>query len=78
MRIAVQHDFTRQPGGQEQSFSDRWKMLAEQRGIEVQVVDVFKDDALDLIRGCDGFMWRYGFGETDRNFAKRLLPAVEH
>ncbi len=78
VRLAIQNDFVRQPGGQEQSFSNRWKELAEHRGVEVQTVDVFRQGALELIRQCDAFMWRYGFGETERGFAKRLIPAIEH
>jgi hypothetical protein len=78
LTIAMQHDFVRQPNGEEQSFSDRWKELANQCGMAVRSVDVFKPGALDSIRGCDGFMWRYGFEEPDLGFAKRLLPAIEH
>jgi glutathione synthase/RimK-type ligase-like ATP-grasp enzyme len=74
----MQHDFNIAPGGEAQSFSDRWKYLAAQAGVVVKNVDVFKPGALDAIRGCDGFMWRYGYNEPELGFAKRFLSAVEH
>ena len=78
MRIAIQPDLVRQPNGEIQSFSERWIALAGERGIDVERVDVFSENALERIAGCDGFMWRYGFDPVSLNCAKRLLSAVEH
>ena len=78
LRIAIQHDFVVQPNGEKQSFSDRWIELARDSDISVQLVDVFKEDALESIATCDGFMWRFGFDAFDLAAAKRILPAVEH
>jgi glutathione synthase/RimK-type ligase-like ATP-grasp enzyme len=78
VRIAIQPDLVRQPNGEIQSFSERWIELAGERGIDVELVDVFAENALERIAHCDGFMWRYGFDPVSLNCAKRLLSAVEH
>jgi glutathione synthase/RimK-type ligase-like ATP-grasp enzyme len=78
VRIAIQPDLVRQPNGEIQSFSARWIELAEERGIDVERVDVFSEHVLEKIARCDGFMWRYGFDPVSLNCAKRLLSAVEH
>ncbi len=78
MKIAIQPDYIRQKNGEEQSFSARWLELAAERGIDVVTVDVDAPDLFDRLRGCDGFMWRFGFDPLSLQFAKRLLAAVEH
>jgi glutathione synthase/RimK-type ligase-like ATP-grasp enzyme len=78
VRIAIQPDLVRQPNGEIQSFSERWIELAGERGVDVELVDVFAEHALEKIARCDGFMWRYGFDPVSLNCAKRLLSAVEH
>lgn len=78
MRLAIQPDYVRQPNGEEQSFSARWIELAEQRGIEVVLVDTSDHAATSLISECDGFLWRYGYDRQSRAMAKRILPAIEH
>lgn len=76
--LAIQDDLVHQPNGLTQSFSSRWKTLAHNQDIAVQTVDVYSQDILHQIAGCDGFMWRFGFDPLSLRFAKRLLPAISH
>jgi hypothetical protein len=76
--IAIQSDDVRQPNGKQQSFSQRWRELAGERGITVREVDVYRHDCIQQLTGCDGFMWRYGFDALSLRSAKPILAAVEH
>lgn len=77
-RIAINPDYVRQKNGEHQSFSARWIELAQQRDIDVVTVDVHAADLFQRLKGCDGFMWRFGFDPLSLQHAKRLLPAIEH
>ncbi len=77
LRIAIQPDQVVHPNGRQQSFSDRWTVLARARNIEVVPVDVFSGDALACISDCDAFMWRCPSSPPVRGYAKRLLYALE-
>ncbi|MBN2446527.1 MAG: hypothetical protein JXO22_07375 [Phycisphaerae bacterium] len=57
--------------------SPRWSALLEQQGCEVRWVDVYRPDILEQVRGCDGFMWRYGQRGGMVQIARRLMPVLE-
>lgn len=77
MKLAIQPDLVRRSGSMPgpQSFSARWVELADERGIEVDLIDVFRPGVMERIRQCDGFMWRVA--ARHGAVAKRLLPAIE-
>ncbi len=75
--IAIQPDEVIFPKGLRQSFSDRWICKARELGHEVRIVDVYRNDIIEHLRECDGFMWRFPHTPFPRLFAKRLLAVVE-
>lgn len=78
MTLGIHRDFIRHANGELQSYSDRWIELAEQRGIEVRIVDAKKPDFFDILSRCDGLMWRFGYSQLELDLAKRVLHAVHH
>ena len=76
--VAIQPDHVTQKNGEKQSFSSRWAARAADTGVNVRTVDVYADDFVQQLAGCDGFMWRFGYSPAPRLFAKRLMPAIEH
>ncbi len=77
LRIAIQPDAVVHPNGVRQSFSERWRELARERGIGTAMVDVFSDDIVAQIATCDAFMWRCPSSAHPRTYARRLCHAVE-
>ena len=77
LRIAIQPDYVVHPNGKRQSFSTRWAELAQAKNIDVVPVDVFSEDAMACISGCDAFMWRCPSSSHIRAYAKRFLYALE-
>ena len=77
LRIAIQPDQVVHPNGKRQSFSTRWAELARAKNIDVVPVDVFSEDAMACISGCDAFMWRCPSSAHIRAYAKRFLYALE-
>ena len=77
-KIAIQPDNQALTSGRTQSFSKRWLEQAVQQGHEVRTVDAYKPDFFEQLAGCDGLMWWFAHLPFPRNFAKRLMPAVEH
>lgn len=77
LKIAIQPDQVIHPNGKRQSFSKRWAKLAQAKNIEVVPVDVFSEDAMTRISGCDAFMWRCPSSAHIRAYAKRFLWALE-
>ena len=77
LRIAIQPDQVVHPNGKRQSFSTRWAELAQAKNIDVVPVDVFSEDAMACISGCDAFMWRCPSSAHIRAYAKRFLYALE-
>ena len=75
--IAIQPDEVIFPNGLRQSFSDRWIAKARELGHEVRIVDVYRNDIIEHLRECDGFMWRFPHAPFPRLFAKRLLAVAE-
>lgn len=76
--IAIHPDSVRHRNGRHQSFSRRWGELAGQTGFTVREVDAYSPALFGALEGCDGFMWRFGYDPLSLQFAKRLLPAIEH
>ncbi len=76
--IAIQPDNQYLTSGRTQSFSERWIEQLGKACHEVRVVDAYKPDFFAQLAGCDGFMWWFAHLPYPRNFAKRLLPAIEH
>ena len=64
--------------GRRQSFSDRWSELLRQAGHTPVVLDATQADFFERVRECDGFMWWYAHLPFPRNFARRVVSAVEH
>ena len=57
---------------------ERWSSVLRSRGHEVRRIDLTScEDALRSLRGCHGFMWRYGHQSVDLVVATRLLPIAE-
>lgn len=77
MKIAIHPDKLRLASGEIQSFSQRWIELAGETGIDTEVVDAFGPEALERIRECDGFMWRFDYLPPALTLAKCLVPAIE-
>jgi hypothetical protein len=76
--IAIQPDNQLLTSGRYQSFSRAWTDALTTAGHEVRLVDAFGHGFFDSLKGSDGFMWWFAHLPLPRNFAKRLLPAVEH
>ena len=55
-----------------------YKQYIEKAGHEVKLVNVFRADILDQLKGCHGFMWRFAYFSTLHPVAKRLLPVIEN
>jgi hypothetical protein len=55
----------------------RWADLLADAGHPVRWVNVYHADILKQLRGCDGFMWRYGQRGGMVQIAQRLLPVIE-
>jgi glutathione synthase/RimK-type ligase-like ATP-grasp enzyme len=77
LKIAIQPDAFVHTNGERQSFSERWTKLSQDAGIEPVPVDVFAPDIMEQIAACDAFMWRPSPTARPREYAKRLLYAVE-
>lgn len=77
MKIAIQPDQVIHRNGEHQSFSERWTELAQDIGVTPVPVDVFAKDVVTQIAKCDAFMWRCPPSAHPRQYAKRLLPALE-
>jgi hypothetical protein len=76
--IAVQPDSQLLTSGRTQSFSERWAERLPALGHEVKQVDLFRADYLEQLGGCDGLMWWFAHLPFPRNFAKRLVAALEY
>jgi hypothetical protein len=77
-RIAIKHDDQPLMSGRRQSFSTRWRELLEAAGHEPRQVYAYRRDFFSSLDGCDGFMWWFAHLPHPRNYAKRLVQAVEH
>jgi glutathione synthase/RimK-type ligase-like ATP-grasp enzyme len=77
LTLAIQPDEVNHRNGEKQSFSARWIELAESAGHAVRIVDVHRPDIVDQLAGADAFMWRPPLSVLNREFSRRLLPALE-
>jgi hypothetical protein len=78
MRLAIGYDLIeRHTDGNPQSFSRLWKEYADERGVDATVVDPLSPGALDVVRGCDAFIWRYNFRMPWTDAAPGIMRAVE-
>lgn len=77
MKIAIQPDELLNLNGERQSYSERWTEVARAEGVSVEPVNVFSDDVIADISGCDAFMWRFPPSAHPRRYAMRLLVAIE-
>lgn len=76
--LGIHRDRIRHANGEIQSFSDRWIELAEERSIDVKIVNARAPDFFDTLSECDGFLWRFGFSALELAHAKRVVQAVHH
>jgi glutathione synthase/RimK-type ligase-like ATP-grasp enzyme len=76
--LGIHPDRVRQVDGQTHSFSDRWRELAQARGVDVRMLNVRSHTFLTDIVSCDAFMWRVGFSVPEFQLAKRVIAAIEH
>lgn len=77
MKIAIQPDNVVHRNGEVQSYSDRWKELADAAGVRPLMLDAYDRKSMDTVSSCDGVMWRFSPDYSTRVFAKRFLQAVE-
>ncbi len=78
MRIAIGHDLIeRHTDGKPQSFSALWKAMADEAGIEAEVIDPLQPGAIGRIGGFDGFIWRYNFRLPWTDAGPRIMEVVE-
>lgn len=71
IKIAIHPDKYRN-----QSYSNKWKHFLEERNVEVKDVNLWKQDAIEQIRGCDGVMWRWNQTESNKA-ALKILTSIE-
>lgn len=71
--VAIQPD----DYGSGDAYSPMWIRLLQAAGHEVRLVNVYRADILDQVRGCHGFMWRHAQLPNMRQIARRILPIFE-
>lgn len=76
--LGIHRDLVHHANGERQSYSDRWMELAAQRNIVTKIVDAGNPDFFDVLSGCDGLMWRFGYSALELELSKRILHAVHH
>lgn len=70
MRIAIHH--------RKGSFSDRWIEYLKKNTIDYKIVDVYQNDIIQQLEGCDAFIWHHSHSKPkDILFAKQLLFSLE-
>jgi hypothetical protein len=77
-KIAIQPENALLTSGRHQSFSDRWNELLRQAGHTALLIDAAEPDFFERVRECDGYMWWYAHLPYPRNFARRVVSAIEH
>ena len=78
MRIAIGHDLVeRATDGNPQSFSAGWKGLADELGVEAEVIEPLLPGAIGRIGGFDGFIWRYNFRQPWTDAGPQIMAVVE-
>lgn len=70
MRIAIHH--------RKGSFSDRWIEYLKKNTIDYKIVDVYQNDIIQQLEGCDAFIWHHSHSKPkDILFAKQLLFSLK-
>lgn len=60
------------------SFSERWVAYCKEKKIDYVIVDCYRNDIIQQLKGCDALMWHFHHtNEKDVLFAKQLLYAVQ-
>jgi len=60
------------------SFSERWIVYCQEKGIAYKVVNCFENDILEQLADCDALMWHHHHESArDIQVAKQLLFALE-
>lgn len=59
------------------AYSPMWIKLLKEAGHDVRLVNVYRADILDQVKGCHGFMWRHGQPSSMRQIARRIAPVFE-
>ena len=77
-RIAIQPEKQRLTSGRYQAFSDDWAESLRAAGHEPVFANASEPDFFDRVRGCDGFMWWFAHLPYPRNFARRIIQALQH
>lgn len=58
------------------SFSDTWIKYCQEHGISYQLVDAYRYDIIDQLKGCNVFMWHFAHHDyRDMLMARPLLNA---
>lgn len=76
--VAVQPDHQLLTSGRYQSFSERWIGRLPGLGHQVRVVDLVRSDPLEQLAGTNALMWWFAHLPFPRNYARRLMAALNH
>ena len=79
LTVAIQpDDYTNHSVAHEfDSSSYLWAKYLKCAGHKVRWVNAYQSDIVQQLKGCDGFMWRWGHCEGMYRIARRILPIVE-
>lgn len=59
-------------------FSSRWIEYCQNENIPYKIVDVYKNDIIQQVEGCDVFMWHWDHeSPIDYMFARQLITSLE-
>jgi len=61
-----------------QSYSEKWALFLQQKGVKANYVNLYKNDSLEQLRNSDGLMWRWNLEFPDRILAPTILDVIEH
>jgi glutathione synthase/RimK-type ligase-like ATP-grasp enzyme len=61
------------------SYSDHWIATCRQREIPIRLVDCWKSDIIDQLRGADALLWHWSHGSVeDQLVARQVIAAAEY
>lgn len=62
----------------EDKFAAFWIAYCEEKGIPFKIVNCFAQDSMEQIRECDGLMFHFALGSTEKMlFSKQLIYSIE-
>lgn len=70
MRIAVHKN-------SDMLFDTNWIKILINKGVDVKIVNMRDDSALDIVKECDGVMWHFHHSPLDKNCAPKILSVIE-